>query len=73
MPTDTHQYPHSCSCLPYHCKQRISRSQTLRLNRNCSDSVSLIGDVRTRKDGYWKEARKGSAQTSTEKHNNLQS
>ena len=73
MPTDTHQYPHSCSCLPYHRKKRISHSQTLCFNRNCSDSISLIGDVRTWKADYWREARKGSTQTSTEKHNNLQS
>ena len=31
-PTDTHQYMHSCSCHPYHCKKGIPDSQTLRLN-----------------------------------------
>ena len=54
-PTDTHQYLHSSSCHPYHCKKGIPYSQTLRLNRICSDSRSLIGDVMTSKDGCWKE------------------
>ena len=37
-PTDTHQYLHSSSCHPY---QGIPYSQTLRLNRICSDSTSF--------------------------------
>ena len=40
-PTDTHQYLHSSSRLPYHCKKGIPYSQTLRLNRICSDSTSF--------------------------------
>ena len=40
-PTDTHQYLHSSSCHPYHCKKGIPYSQTLRLNRICSDSRSF--------------------------------
>ena len=39
--TDTHQYLHSSSCHPYHCKKRIPYSQTLRLKRICSDSRSF--------------------------------
>ena len=37
-PTDTHQYLHSSSC---HSYQGIPYSQTLRLNRICSDSTSF--------------------------------
>ena len=40
-PTDTYQYLHSSSCHPYHCKNGIPYSQTLRLNRICSDSTSF--------------------------------
>ena len=40
-PTDTHQYLHSSSCHSYHCKKGIPYSQTLRLNRICSDSTFL--------------------------------
>ena len=39
--TDTHQYLHSSSCHPYHCKKRIPYSQTLHLYRICSDSRSF--------------------------------
>ena len=31
--TDSHQYIHSSSCHPYHCKKGIPYSQALRLNR----------------------------------------
>ena len=40
-PTDTHQYLHFSSCHPYHCKKGIPYSQTLHLNRICSDSRSF--------------------------------
>ena len=40
-PTDTHQYLHSSSCHPCHCKKGIPYSQTLRLNRIYSDSTSF--------------------------------
>ena len=39
-PTDTHQYLYSSSCHPY-CKKGIPHSQTLGLNRICSDSTSF--------------------------------
>ena len=39
--TDNHQYLHSSSCPPYHCKKGIPYSQALRLNRNCSDPISF--------------------------------
>ena len=32
-PTNTHQYLHSSSCHPYHCKTEILYSQMLPLNR----------------------------------------
>ena len=38
-PTDTHQYLDSSSCHRYHCKKSIPYSQTLRLNRICSDNA----------------------------------
>ena len=37
-PTDTHQFLDPTSCHHYHCKKGIPCSQTLRLNRICSDS-----------------------------------
>ena len=40
-PTDTHQYLHSSSCNPFHCKKEIHYRQTLRLNRICLDSISF--------------------------------
>ena len=40
-PTDTHQYLHSSSYHPYHCKKRISYSQTVRFNRICIDYISF--------------------------------
>ena len=33
--TDSHQYLHSSSCHPYHCKKGIPYSQALRLNKIC--------------------------------------
>ena len=39
--TDSHQYLHSSSCHPYHCKKRIPYNQALRLNRICSDPISF--------------------------------
>ena len=50
--TDTHQYLHSSSYHPYHCKKGIPYSQALSLNRICSDSRSFDRDVMTWKDGY---------------------
>ena len=40
-PTNSHQYLHSFSCPPYHCKKRIPYSQALRLNRICLDPSSF--------------------------------
>ena len=40
-PTDSHQYLHSSSCHPYHCKKGIPNSQVLRLNRICSGHNSF--------------------------------
>ena len=40
-PTDTHQYLHSSPWHLCHCKKGIPYSQTLRLNRICSDSTSF--------------------------------
>ena len=40
-PTDTHQYLHSSSYDPYHCKKGIPYSQMLCLNRICSYSTSF--------------------------------
>ena len=37
-PTDSHQYIHSSSYHPYHCKKRIPYKQALRLNIICSDT-----------------------------------
>ena len=37
-PTDTHQYLHSSSCHPRHCKTGIAFSQALRLRRICSNN-----------------------------------
>ena len=34
----THQFLDPTSCHPYHCKKGIPYSQTLRLNRICSDN-----------------------------------
>ena len=40
-PTNSHQYLHSSSCHPYHCKKGIPYSQALRLNRICADPNSF--------------------------------
>ena len=31
-PADSHQYLHSSSCQPYHCKKGVTYSQAFRLN-----------------------------------------
>ena len=54
-PTDTHQFLDPTSCHPYHCKKGIPYSQTLRLNRICSDNRILISDVTNWKVGYLKK------------------
>ena len=40
-PTDTHQFLDPNSSHSYHCKKEIPYSQTLRLNRICSDNGSF--------------------------------
>ena len=40
-PTDTHQYLHSTSCHPRHCKNSIAYSQALRLRHICSYDSDL--------------------------------
>ena len=40
-PTDTHQFLDPSSCHPYHCKKGIPYSQTLRLNRICSNNSNF--------------------------------
>ena len=40
-PTGSHQYLHSSSCHPFHCKKGIQYSQALRLNRICSETNSF--------------------------------
>ena len=40
-PTDSHQYLHSFSCHPYHCKKGIPYRQALLFNRMCSDPNSF--------------------------------
>ena len=41
-PTDKHQYLHTKSCHPRHCKTAIPYSQALRLCRICSERENLI-------------------------------
>ena len=41
-PTDKHQYLHSASCHPRHCKTSIAYSQALRLRRICSNDSDLL-------------------------------
>ena len=40
-PNDTHQFLDPTSCHPYHCKKGIPYSQTLRINRICSDNSNF--------------------------------
>ena len=44
-PTDKHQYLHSTSCHPRHCKTSIAYSQALRLRRICSNDVLCHSEV----------------------------
>ena len=41
-PTDSNQYLQSISCHPFNCKQGISYSQALRLNRISSKTNSFV-------------------------------
>ena len=41
-PTDKHQYLHSASCHPRHCKTSIAYSQALRLQRICSNDSDFL-------------------------------
>lgn len=54
-PTDTHQYLHSTSCHVYHSKRSIPYSQTLRLNRICSEGKFF--DKRCNELEQWLSAR----------------
>ena len=54
-PTDSHQYLQSSSCHPFHCKKGIPYSQTLRLNRICSETNSFDKRCNVWKDFFWKE------------------
>jgi hypothetical protein len=45
-PTDTHQYLHSSSCHPYHCKSGIAYSQALRLRRICANDSDFSQHAR---------------------------
>ena len=49
-PTDTHQYLHSSSCHPRHCKTSIPYSQALRLRRICSDDSDFSSQARLLKN-----------------------
>ena len=53
--TDTHQYLESSSCHPYHCKKGIPYSQTLRINRICSNTKDF--DIRCNDLEYWLKKR----------------
>ena len=55
-PTDSHQYLQSSSCHPFHCKKGIPYSQTLRLNRICSETNSFDKRCNDLEKGYsWRE------------------
>ena len=51
-PTDTHQYLHSSSCHPYHCKKEFLIVKHFDLIGFAQILDLLIGDVMTWKDGY---------------------
>lgn len=48
-PTDKHQYLHSTSCHPRHCKTGIAYSQALRLRRICSNQSDFVRHCRNLK------------------------
>ena len=50
-PTDTYHFLDTASCNPYYCKKGIPFSQTLRLNKICSD-ISNFGK-RCNELGIW--------------------
>ena len=54
-PADSHQYFHSSSCHPYHCKKHISYSQALRLNRICSKNN--LFDIHCNNSEKWQSER----------------
>ena len=54
-PTDTHQYIEASSCHVFHCKKAIPYSQTLRLNRICSEGIFF--DRRCNELEQWLKAR----------------
>ena len=62
-PTDTHQFLDPTSCHPYHCKKGIPYSQTLRLNRICSDNNNF--DKRCNELESW-ESEKGYSENGKE-------
>ncbi|XP_072042799.1 uncharacterized protein [Amphiura filiformis] len=45
-PTDSHQYLHSSSCHPQHCKSGIAYSQALRLRRICTNDSDFSQHAR---------------------------
>ena len=54
-PTDSHQYLHSSSNHPYHCKEGIPYIQALRLNRICTGPNSFdrrFNDLEKLEKGY---------------------
>ena len=54
--TDSCQYLQSSLCHPFYCKKSVPYSQALRLNRICSDKLTLlINAVMIWKDLSWKE------------------
>ena len=53
-PTDKHQYLHTKSCHPRHCKTAIPFSQALRLRRICSEQDNLVTRARELKQHLMK-------------------